>query len=164
MKSEPGLDMFRCLSCPARFTSQRDLFFHLKAHYEPEVDDGAVGHEVVTYDYPADDDYGEEEAEQDLKPEIVMAPPAPKVQKISKSSLCSKYSWLNLSGEGDVQVIHSFAQRATVALGSLYPYFWYRGRLTYSYLESTDKWFITDGESWEGIPGNCARTDTGTPV
>jgi hypothetical protein len=100
--------MFRCLSCPARFTSQRDLFFHLKSHYEPEADDVAIGHDdVVSYDYPAEDNYGEEELQQDLKPEIVMAPPPPKVQKISKTSLCNKYSWLSLSGEGDVQVINN---------------------------------------------------------
>jgi hypothetical protein len=78
---------FRCLTCHSRYTSQRDLFFHLKTHYEPDD----VENDADSKDVKGNDNKTEKTSEQ----------------------LCTEYPWLLVTGEVENRVIILFRYKVT---------------------------------------------------
>ena len=52
--------VIQCLSCPAQFRDQRELFFHLKSHYEPES--------VQSEEVDEQDDRDDQDLNQEFNP------------------------------------------------------------------------------------------------
>ena len=112
--------MIQCLSCPAQFRDQRELFFHLKSHYEPESeqvdeqddqDDQDLNQEFNPAKLPTaktlkqEQDYTDDSDYQDFSQEDEPVKGS-KAKMLDKASLCKKYLWLHVFEDEGKEVSH----------------------------------------------------------